>query len=395
VREERYWDPERLPPEAIDRSADVQLTELVAQAVERQVVGESPVGVFLSGGVDSSLLTVLAARALGPDRLAAFTVRFPDRDYDESADAASVACRAGVRHVTVTADDDALCNALREVTTRVAEPIADPAVLPTLLLARAARSHGAVALAGEGADELFGGYPTYLGHRLAPAWQRLPRPVRSAVERAVQRLPQSAGKVPLEYLARRFVAEAGRPPLERHVAWFGAGLGAAATALLEREAVQQGDPVELAMAFDYRTFLRDGLLVKLDRATMLASLEARAPYLDRAVTEFALRLPPQLKVRGLTTKWVLKRAARRHLPPATVRRRKRGLSVPVARLLRTRLRAEVERLLAPERLDSEALLPVPRAAQLLSAHLSGQANYGRALYAVLAWSLWKEHWLGE
>ncbi len=292
-------------------------------------------------------------------------------------------------HHVVTADDEALQRALGVVTEHLAEPIGDPALLPTFLLAEAARADVKVVLSGEGADELFGGYPTYPAHRAARAWQRLPRPLRALLRGAIARLPASTGKVTLEFMLKQFVAAAERPWLERHLAWFGA-LGPEAAdveaiaARLQRFPV--GDPLNQALWLDFVTYLPDNLLVKVDRGTMLASIEARAPFLDRQVLELVLPAPSALKVRGFTTKAILKQAARGLVPANVIRRRKRGLSVPVARWLNTGLAPLADRYLAAPHLAPDRVRP------LFAEHRAGHANHARKLWPVLMAEMWAERW---
>ena len=171
-------------------------------------MSDVPVGVFISGGMDSSILATLAARFIGVDKVHNFSAKFAEQSYDESGDAARVAVRMRTRYVPVPANEQTLLEALQRVTQTIAEPIADPAILPTFLLARTARNYVKVILSGEGADELFGGYPTYLGHKLAPMYDSLPSALRSAVRGAVMRLPSSGKKVTLEFLLKRFVTDA-------------------------------------------------------------------------------------------------------------------------------------------------------------------------------------------
>jgi asparagine synthase (glutamine-hydrolysing) len=409
-----FWRPERVAeaPLAVEQ-AERRLEALLETAVARQLQADVPLGVFISGGVDSGLLAAMAARGGRRGALHTFTVGFAARGYDERSPAAAVAAQLGTEHHTVTANEDTLFEAFETVTARVAEPVADPAIFPTYLLAKAARPHAGVVLSGEGADELFGGYPTYLGHRAAPWFNALPAALQRGVTRLLGALPPSHGKVPLEFLLKRFVTEAGRDPLERHIAWFGTGLEAAAITLgvpagtlpdgARRAAAAQwrelleGEPDVLrrVMLFDYLTYLRDNLLVKVDRATMLASLEARAPYLDRTLTAFVLGLPTDLKVRGPVTKWLLKRVAARWLPRRIARRRKRGLSVPVAEWINRGLRTVVDGLLAPERLHAEGVLHPARVGQLLSEHRDGRANHARALWPLIIYRAWRERWAGD
>jgi len=394
----RYWDPAAFPIETRSpREAVDETRRLIERAVEKQVMSDVPVGVFISGGMDSSILATLAAKFIGVEKVHTFSAKFAEESFDESGDAAVLAQRIRTKHVPVRTDEETLLEALQRVVDGVAEPIADPAILPTFLLARAAREHVKVILSGEGADELFGGYPTYLGHKLAPKYDALPSFVRSAIRRAVQGVPASNKKVTLEFLLKRFVTDAEKPWIERHLSWFGTGLPADIYTQPPRWAeMPDGGPhreaLTGAMLLDYRSYLRDNLLVKVDRATMLSSVEARAPYLDRDVTRFALSLPPELRVRRLTTKWALKKAAEAWLPKDVIYRRKRGLSVPVASWINHGLRAEVDRLLDPARLRSEGLVNERTVTRLLAEHRAGRANHAKALWAIVMFQYWRERW---
>jgi len=386
----RYWDAATFAIERIDPADAIRETQrLIENAVRKQVMSDVPVGVFISGGLDSSILATLASQAIGVDKVHTFSAQFAEKSYDESGDAAILAKRMRTKHVPVRTDDETLTEALRNVTTRVAEPLADPAILPTFLLARTAREHVKVILSGEGADELFGGYPTYLGHKIAPKYDALPSFVRGGIRKLAFALPPSGKKVTLEYLLKRFVADAERPWTERHLRWFGTGLGEHA---LPDVATNGGDPLTGAMLLDYRSYLRDNLLVKVDRATMLSSVEARAPYLDREVTAFALSLPPELRVRGLTTKWILKKAAEKWIPRDVIYRRKRGLSVPIANWINRGLRGEVDRLLDPARLRKQELVDPRRIAELLAEHRANRANHAKPLWAVIMLQYWIDNW---
>jgi len=383
----RYWDPSSFTPQRISsREAVLETQRLIENAVAKQVMADVPVGVFISGGLDSSILATLAAKVIGVDKVHTFSAQFAEESYDESGDAAVLARQMRTRHVPVRTDEQTLLDALHNVTKRVAEPLADAAILPTFLLARAAREHVKVVLSGEGADELFGGYPTYLGHKLAPKYDALPSFVRAAVRRFAYAMPSSGKKVTLEYLLKRFVSDAERPWVERHLRWFGVGLG-------ELPVMDAGNaPLEGAMLLDYRSYLRDNLLVKVDRATMLSSVEARAPYLDRDVTRFALSLPVDLRVHGLTTKWVLKKAAEKWVPRDVIYRRKRGLSVPTATWINRGLRAEVDRLLEPSRLRKRGIVNEAQVTSLLAEHRAEAANHAKSLWAVVMLEYWLENW---
>ena len=388
----RYWDPSAFLIEPVDAAEAVRETQrLVERAVTKQVMSDVPVGVFISGGLDSSILATLASQVIGVDKVHTFSAQFAEESYDESGDAAVLARRMRTKHIPVRADEETLLEALKNVSTRVAEPLADPAILPTFLLARTAREHVKVILSGEGADELFGGYPTYVGHKIAPRFEALPSLIRGGVRKLAYALPSSGKKVTLEYLLKRFVSDAERPWAERHLRWFGTGLPSRPLPDVQVE----GEAMPGAMLLDYRSYLRDNLLVKVDRATMLSSVEARAPYLDRDLTAFALSLPPELRVRRLTTKWVLKKAAEKWLPHEVIYRRKRGLSVPVATWINRGLRGEVDRLLTPERLRRHEFIDEPLVTGLLAEHRTSRANHAKPLWAVVMLEYWLENWAGS
>ncbi len=406
----RYWNPWRSVDAAegaggasgaartVERRVD-RLRELLEAAVRKQVIADVPIGARASGGLDSSLITTLAASALGAERVTAFSARFTAASYDEGPWARRCARWAGTRHVEVRCGATELREALLTIGERSAEPVSDPAILPTFLVARAAREHVRVVLSGEGADELFGGYPTYLGHALAPRYARLPPLARHTLERWLARRPDSGRKVPVSVLLRRFVADADREWVERHLSWFGTGLGDSHLPPQAREwlapllaAYRAHTPLAGAMLLDYCTALREKLLVKSDRATMLNSVEARAPFLDWRLTTFALCLPSNDKLRGLTTKWILKRAAKPLLPRALVTRRKRGLSVPTASLIDGALRHEVDHWLDRRTLETHGLLDVAEVRSQLEEHRAGRANRARTLWSAIVLQQWAERW---
>lgn len=393
--EQRYWDPPSMTPEPIDEDVAVrELRRLLDLSVHKQMIADVPVGVFVSGGLDSAIILALAAGTGSSETPQSFSIRFVAKSYDESDNAARVAKLFRSKHHVITADEAALQGALEQVLTRVGEPVADPAILPTTLLAKRARENVVVVLSGEGADELFGGYPTYIGHSMAPRYAALPGVLKRMLYAGIEAIPSSTQRVPIEFLLKRFVEGADQPWMERHRAWFGSGLPAAAfggdpgvSHVLEPEGFT---PLRGAMMYDYLTYLRDNLLVKIDRATMLSSIESRAPYLDRDIAEFAFRLPETLKVSGLETKRILKRAAEAWLPKSVVYRRKRGLSVPIADWINGSLRKDVDRLLDPKSLDAEGIVRGGVIAKMLDEHHRGIRNHGRALWPLIMFEMWKE-----
>ena len=409
-----YWRAADFHPPSAPKgdegpSRDV-LRATIRTAVRRELMADVPLGVIISGGVDSGLLLGLAAPNFGPGRLFTWTAGFGDADYDETCPAAFLARRYGTTHRVVPCDAGQLHRAFDALHDTLDEPLGDPAVLPTWLLAEAARADVKTILSGEGADELFGGYPTYLGHRFAARFAAMPGPLRAILSRAVVAWPASHGKVTLEFLLKRFVSNAALAPVDRHLEWFGALgpsvagrlLGAraragldAALAELRAQAVLalDGRPVlEGILLFDFLTYLPDNLLTKVDRATMLCSVEARAPFLDRKVIELALATSASEKVRGFRTKIGLKAAAAGLVPEKIRQRRKRGLSVPVAAWINDGLRHEVDRVLERGRLAREAWLDPGGVHAMLCEHRRGDANHARRLWPLIVFQRWLERW---
>src|SRR6266516_2228600 len=228
VTERCYWDAAAVAARPSRLDGPAALRAVLLRAVERELMSDVPVGVFTSGGLDSSFLAAAAARVKAGEQIHTYSVRFAEPGYDESPHAEAVTHHIRTVHHVVIADDAALERAFEVVTRSLAEPVGDPAILPTYLLAAAAREQVKVVLSGEGADELFGGYPTYLGHKAAEVYRRFP--ARGLARWLVNRLPSSTGKVTVEFMLKQFVAAAELPPLERHLTWFGA-LGPDARAL--------------------------------------------------------------------------------------------------------------------------------------------------------------------
>jgi asparagine synthase (glutamine-hydrolysing) len=370
-------------------------------AVGRQTDCDVDYGLFLSGGVDSSLVAAVA-RALHPERpLRAYTLRFQEASYDEGSAAADVARHLDLVNEEVWVSPGDFPAKIRELVRMVGEPLADPAWVPTALLAQRAARDVKVVLVGEGGDEVFGGYPTYFGARLALAYGRLPAIVRRSFAGLVRRWPASDRKVTLSFLLKRFVDGDGMSPLARHLLWTSnippqllaeLGCEAAAGPPLDISVPAPGDDLLATLQrHDLENYLAEGLLTKADRASMAWALEPRAPFLDRQVMELAARLPPAARIRGVRTKVFLKRYAERYLPRSIVHRRKRGLSVPLSAWLRGPLQGWARDHLESGIL-SEAGIRTPAAVALLEQHLSRRADRARALWALLVLAEWLCWW---
>jgi asparagine synthase (glutamine-hydrolysing) len=371
------------------------------EAVRRQTDCDVDYGLFLSGGVDSSLVAAVE-RSLRPGKSTrAYTVRFDEASFDESSGAAEVAEILGLEHIVVPVAAIDFPAKIRELVRLVGEPLGDPAWVPTAILARRAAKDVKVVLVGEGGDELFGGYPTYVGALLSRGYGKLPAPMRRCFAALVRKWPPSDRKVTLAFLLKRFVEGDGMKPLARHLLW----TSQIPPALLERlgvppveplEASSDLDPLDEIQRFDLENYLAEGLLTKADRASMGWALEPRAPFLDRGVLEFAATLPPDERVRRFQTKTFLKRYALRYLPARVVNRRKRGLSVPLSSWLRGPLHDWASERLATGLLWTIGVETSP-AIQLLEDHCRRREDNARALWCLLVLAEWIEwyHELGH
>ena len=375
-----------------------ELRNRLRDSIRAHLVADVPVGVLLSGGVDSSAITALAAEATGPG-LQTFSVGFRERSFDELEMARTIAARYRTDHHEVVLQPQG-AELLEDVVRAFDEPFGDSSALPTYLVARLAASHVKVALSGEGADELFGGYYTYVADLLAPRIGR----AASLAAPLVELLPSSSRKVSLDYKAKRFVRGARLQPLERHHAWREIFSDEARAELLMPAMRSGHDPLEPYRAcyaetdgaerlarlqdVDLRVYLVDDLLVKADRAGMAHSLEVRVPFLDRSVASFAQSLPTALKVRGLAKKRLLRRAVEPLVPKAVVTGRKQGFSIPAAAWLRGELEPFAREVLSEPKLREQGYFEPRAVTRLMDRHVSGREDLSRQLWGLLAFSLW-------
>jgi asparagine synthase (glutamine-hydrolysing) len=402
VRLERYARPSPAPAEELREDDEAELIEelraRLRDSVRAHLVSDVPVGVLLSGGIDSSALTALAAQEVA-EPVRTFSIGFEERSFNELADARLVAERYGTRHRELVLRPDAalLLPALAEA---FDEPFADSSALPTYLVSQLAAEDVKVALSGEGGDELFGGYYTYVADLLALRAGGLARLARPLVEL----LPTSTARASFDYKAKRFVRGAHLPPLERHHAWkeiFSADARAELTGRqngfdpvdLYRSRFAETEGAELLARLqdvDLGIYLVDDLLVKTDRASMAHSLEARVPFLDPAVTNLALALPARHRVRGLRKKVLLRKAVAPLVPERIVRGKKRGFSIPAAAWLRGELEPFARETLSAETLRRQGFFRPEAVTALVDRHVAGKEDLSRQLWGLLAFTLWHE-----
>ncbi len=412
LRPRRGAGPAGLPSGELHDAA-VELLRLLDGAVARRLQADVPVGVFLSGGVDSSAVAALAVRHVRA--LETFSIGFRETTFDETPWARLVSDRLGTRHrVELLGGDDCLA-LLPDAVAALDEPFADASFLPTLLLSRFTRRHVKVALSGDGGDELFAGYDPFLAHRPAALLARAPRALIGLLARAAGVLPSAAGNMSLDFRVKQFLRGAYARPALRHASWLAAWLPGELSSLLVPElrpladeahvfAAVLGDvhraralgvrpgSIDEALRFYTLRYLTDDILVKADRASMAASLELRAPFLDTQVVEFAARLPWELKLGVTGTKLVLKQALAGLVPAEVLRRPKKGFGIPVAAWLRGPLRPLLEDLCSPSNLAQTGLFEPAAVQAALQRHLRGEADLRKPLWTLLMFLLWSRRW---
>jgi len=410
---EPYWclSYKTSHPAPSEREAAEHLQDLLADSVRMRLVSDVPLGVLLSGGVDSSSVAALAVRA-SSEPVKTFSISFAESSFDESAYARSVAKFLGTDHHEERLSANLAANLVGEIGAWMDEPFSDPSLVPTYLLSRFTRKHVTVALGGDGGDELFAGYPMYAGHRWAEIYNKVPAPLRTGmIEPLVRLMPVKTKNLSLDYKALRFVTGTKYDTVARHHIWFGSFTPGEQEQLLTAEALQQtesdiyrearqmveqcdnGDTVTRMQSLDTRLYLAEDILTKVDRASMAVSLEVRAPFLDPRVAEYAASLPPNYKLRGHKTKYILKKAVHELLPPFVTRRGKKGFGVPVAEWLKLKLRPLARDLLSPERLRRAGVFNPEYVSRLQDEHERGVANHRKLLWTLLMFELWHESFI--
>src|SRR5215211_142181 len=403
----RYARPSPAPADQLRTEDEEALAEelrgRLRDSVRAHLVSDVPVGVLLSGGVDSAALTAMAAGESGY-RVSTFSIGFEEGSFDELDRARLVAERYGTDHHELVLRPDAV-DLLPRLVEAFDEPFGDSSALPTYLVSELAADTVKVVLSGEGGDELFGGYYTYVADRLAPRVGGAAAFLRPLVDR----LPSSSAKASFDYKAKRFVRGAHLPPVERHHAWKEIFSPEAQRELLVSP--PGFDPLDLYRAryaetegaeelarlqdLDLGIYLVDDLLVKTDRASMAHSLEARVPFLDPVVADLALALETKRKIRGFQKKRLLRRAVAPLLPKEIVRGRKQGFSIPVAAWLRGDLEPFARDVLSAETIERQGCLNPETVTRVLDDHVAGREDLSRQIWGLLSFTLWFERYARE
>jgi asparagine synthase (glutamine-hydrolysing) len=413
VRTRRYWNlsfHKNGNAPTIEKAAE-QLREILADAVRMRLVSDVPLGILLSGGVDSSTVAAFATQFLS-ERVKTFSIGFEEDSFDESKFARQVATHLGTEHYEDNLSVERAADLISEIGTWLDEPLSDGSLIPTLLLSRFVKKHVTVALGGDGGDEIFAGYPMYFGHKVANIYAGIPQFLRNnLIEPIVNNLPVSTKNLSFDYKAKRFVAASKYDTVTRHHSWFGSFSIDEQKDLLNKDilANSSGDiylgaknllkltdaknEIEQMQFLDMNFYMAEDILTKVDRASMAVSLEVRAPFLDPRVAEFAASLPLRYKLKGNQGKYVLKKAMGNLLPKNILHRPKKGFGVPIAEWLKGRLNLLMHDLLDSKRLKNQGLFDEIHVEKLIKEHETGAASYHKQLWTLLVFQLWFDNFL--
>jgi asparagine synthase (glutamine-hydrolysing) len=394
--------PVRTPAPATLAEAGEELDQLLTAAVSEQLAADVPLGLWLSGGLDSSSILHYASAVAGRP-LKTFSVTFHGKSFDESRWIQDVTRHYGAEHTEfdLTPQPD-LAEVIGDLAYYSDEPSADAGAIPVWYLARMTRREVTTVLSGEGADELFGGYLTYKADHYRRALEPVPQVFKQAALRCARALPASNEKIGLDYKLQRFLAGSMMEPEAAHVYWNGAFTeeekshffrfadAAPMRALLS--SMRPGRALERYLEFDRRYSLPDGILYKVDRMSMAHAVEVRPPFLDDRIVEFAARLPRRFKMSAGETKLVLRRLMRNRLPESVLHRPKIGFDIPVHEWFRGPLRPLLEETLSPDALSASRLFHAPAVSALVRQHLERRANWGYHLWGLMTLMIWMKRW---
>ena len=414
IQIQQYWDLDyrsKISLASLEEYREALIDKLTV-AVQRRLISDVPLGTFLSGGIDSGLIASLMSK-VSSGKVDSFNIGFREKSFDESEYARAVAQYLGISHRSQLFDTSSLLAALPKVVDQMDEPLGDASILPTYLLCKFCRQFVTVALSGDGGDELFAGYYTYQAHRLAKLYTLIPRFIRQTIlEKLINRLPVSTDNFSFDFRAKKFISGIGYPGHVRHQIWMGSFTPGEKRDLLHPDfqaaiyghdefspirtylrSAKVEDWLDAILYLDMKLYLQDDLLVKTDRASMANALEVRVPFLDHELVNFATRLPSHLKLRGLTTKYLLKHSAKGLLPPSIIHRPKKGFGIPVAKWIKAELRPLFVEIFDKGKIKAQGIFNPDYLHRLLQEHLSGQFDHRKKLWTLFMFQMWYERYI--
>lgn len=411
IKYQSYWNPTFQP--AFDGSFDEakhHLDQLLEDATKIRMIADVPLGVFLSGGLDSSTVAYYAQKN-ATQKINTFSIGFESKSYDESSYAKAVADKLGTNHHVqfLTAKDS--LDLLPFLSTKIDEPFADPSIIPTYLLSKFTRSKVTVALGGDGSDELLAGYPTFISDRVKQFYNAVPYRLKKIIKSSTFLLSPSDKNISLDFKINQFLKGFENRNQDTHSLWLGSFTPSGKNRLFSntvKEQIEKKSGLELVDYYltnylnepDFnqvilvylKTYLQDDILVKVDRASMYTSLEVRAPFLDFRIVDFLNTLPKHYKIKGNNGKLLLKELMRNKLPNDIIDRPKKGFGIPLSLWIRNELKELCEYLLSKDKIESQGIFNYEYIHQLKSEHYSMKKNHRKELWNLMVFQTWYEHY---
>jgi asparagine synthase (glutamine-hydrolysing) len=413
IQSTQYWDIPLSDYPVVDKTEEEYIEELRAileRSVKARLVADVPVGVFLSGGIDSGLVAALVAQQ--DQNIESFSIGFEDSSFDESPYASQIAHALNIRHQLKIFNVKEMLENLQALPDIMDEPLADASILPTYLLSKFTSERVKVALSGDGGDELFAGYQTYQAHKLVTYYNSLPTFLRNSLKSLASYLPVSHNNLSTDFKIKQFLKGTGVSSEIRFFIWMGAFIDQEKRELLSPEikaelghhntyedifhhinASRLSKDLERILYLSMKLYLQDGILVKVDRASMANSLEVRCPLLDQEFVEFVCRLPMLYKLNGFKTKYLLKKAAEGILPEGIANRPKKGFGIPISQWLMGDLKEFMMDLLNEERIKRQGLFNYPYIKRLVEDHLTKKKDNRKLLWTLIVFQLWYERYV--
>ncbi len=386
------------------KKATEELDKKLNNIVDKTLVSDVPIGVFLSGGLDSSTVAYYASRS-SKSQINTYSIGFEEKSFDESKYALKVANHLKTKHHLKIVKQSDILNLVKDLGEILDEPLADPSILPTYILSKFAHEHVTVALGGDGGDELFAGYPTFQADIFTNLYLKIPKPLRSIIEKLINKLPVSEKNFSLEFKLKKFIEGVNKK--HRHSNWLGNFNPEEKSQLFRPEIwgqvkdksdfedidkyikeITTEDPRQQTLGVYMRTYLMDQVLVKVDRASMKTSLETRAPFLNHKLVDYINSLPYEFKLKHLKVKYILKKLMKNKLPKSIINRKKKGFGIPLAKWLREDLRETCEKTLSKENIEKTALFNYSFIKKLKEDHFTKKKDNRRKLWALIVFQLW-------
>ena len=409
----QYWNIElgTMEKSLYDKKKCIQrLKQLLEESVRKRLISDVPLGIFLSGGIDSSTITYFASK-FNPSKTKTFNIGFEEKSFDESSYAKDIANLLGTKHYEELFTTERLLELVPKIADIIDEPLGDASFIPTYLVSQFARQYVTVILGGDGGDELFAGYPTYQAHKLASIYRKVPYLLRKGIEKIIQKIPPSDKNFSFEFEIKKFISGIEFNQELRNYIWLGS-FSPQDKETLFRQGIKEEihkdcfkeigmhlknkkfiAPLDKILYLDMKFYLQDNLLVKIDRASMANSLEVRVPYLDHKFVEFVTALPARFKLRGLTTKYIFKKSMKNILPAKIINRRKKGFGIPLAKWFKKELKDLLEDSLSKGKIDKEGIFDYNYIRMIMDEHFKSKKNNRKKLWTLLIFQLWYDKYI--